>query len=41
MRLFNEENPKFQCFNCGAILESNKWNEKNKRSIRKQSSYVT
>lgn len=28
MRLFNEENPKFQCFNCGGIFEASKWNDK-------------
>lgn len=28
MKLFNEENPKFQCFNCGAIFKSTEWNKK-------------
>ena len=28
MKIFNEENPRFQCFNCGVISKSSEWNEK-------------
>lgn len=28
MKQFNEENPSFQCFSCGVISKSSKWNEK-------------
>lgn len=28
MRIFNEENPRFQCFDCGAISKSSEWNKK-------------
>lgn len=28
MRKFNEENPEFQCFNCGAVSKSTEWNKK-------------
>lgn len=28
MKQFNERNPKFQCFSCGAISEASTWNEK-------------
>ena len=28
MKIFNEENPRFQCFDCGAISKSSEWNKK-------------
>ena len=27
MRIFKEENPRFQCFNCGAITKSSQWDK--------------
>lgn len=28
MKKFNEQNPRFQCFDCGAISKSSEWNKK-------------